>query len=154
MLACLKSFDKSWKVLKSIEKFLRSVVILSAKSFIVPTMSGSLISIECLNMFPTYLPCFRVCVLPPRSSGELALRPNMILASNFIGLILLATSQLFVPLVQGDRVSDAIDSGKVVFIVFIFGDPDLYYQSRNVLPASRAKTLNVLTREQFLPDIL
>ena len=67
-------------------------------------------------MFPTDF-CFRDSVLPPRSPTVLTLCPNMILASNFIGLIL-ATSQLFVPVVQGDRVSDAIDSGKAVFIAF------------------------------------
>ena len=79
-------------------------------------------------MFPTDFFCFRDSVLPPRSLTVLILRPNMILASSFLGLIL-ATSQLFVPGVEGDRVSDAIDSGEAFYNFFIICDPDLYYKA-------------------------
>ena len=113
----LKSFERFWKVLQNVVILYGQVSSVS-NSFYSPTMSWIFISIEFLNMFPTKFFCFRDSVLPPRSPTVLTLCPNMFLASNFIGLILLATSQLFVPLVQGDRVSDALDSGKAVFLAF------------------------------------
>ena len=125
---------------------MRSVVILygqvssvSAKSFYSPTMSWILISIEFLNMFPTKFFCFRDSVLPPRFPTVLTLWSNMFLASNFIGLILLATSQLFVPLVLGDRVSDALDSGKAVFIAFYVWWPGSVFSKQKCVTSKPCK---------------
>ena len=81
---------------------------MSDKCEIVPRVGGF---VKISDSQLTDFFCFSDSVLPPRSPTVLILRPNMILASCFLGLIL-ANSQLFVPGVEGDRVSDAIDTGE------------------------------------------